>query len=42
MTALREELHDMGKEDFIQMTTICPSTMNTGLVQKPKTRFPSF
>lgn len=39
MSALREELYETGKEDFINLTIICPSTMNTGLVQHPKTRF---
>lgn len=38
MSALREELHDTRKDEFIQLTTICPSTMNTGMVQNPKTR----
>ncbi|KAF8795766.1 Protein dhs-3 like protein [Argiope bruennichi] len=41
MAALREELHEMGREEQIQLTVICPSTMNTGMVQNPKTRFPS-
>jgi len=41
MSALQEELAETGKEDFIHLTTICPSTMNTGMVQNPKTRFPS-
>lgn len=41
MSALREELSDTGKEDFIQLTVICPGTMNTGMVESPKTRFPS-
>ncbi|XP_054713216.1 short-chain dehydrogenase/reductase family 16C member 6-like [Uloborus diversus] len=40
MSALREELYETGKEELINLTVICPSTMNTGLVQKPKTRFP--
>ncbi|XP_015906214.1 protein dhs-3 [Parasteatoda tepidariorum] len=41
MSALKEELYEMGREDQIEMTVICPTTINTGLVQKPKTRFPS-
>ncbi|KAG8184083.1 hypothetical protein JTE90_025393 [Oedothorax gibbosus] len=42
MSALREELAEMGREEQIKLTVVCPSTMNTGLVQKPRTRFPSF
>ncbi|GIY19957.1 hypothetical protein CDAR_583731 [Caerostris darwini] len=41
MSALQEELSEIGREEQIQLTVICPSTMNTGLVQYPKTRFPS-
>ncbi|GFQ87184.1 hypothetical protein TNCT_546011 [Trichonephila clavata] len=41
MAALQEELYEMGRDEQIQLTVICPSTMDTGLVQNPKTRFPS-
>ncbi|GFU00325.1 uncharacterized protein NPIL_661531 [Nephila pilipes] len=41
MSALEEELYEMGRDEQIQLTVICPSTMDTGLVQNPKTRFPS-
>lgn len=41
MDSLREDIYAQGKEECINLTVVCPATMNTGLVQRPKTKFPS-
>lgn len=41
MNALQQELHSTGKNKGIQLTTVCPVTMSTGMFKAPKTRFES-
>ncbi|OQR72853.1 epidermal retinol dehydrogenase 2-like [Tropilaelaps mercedesae] len=40
MMALEEELYEQGYARKIQLTTVCPVAINTGMFHLPQTRFP--